>query len=222
MTRSRRAETAAGLGAIVALLALVVGLPVLLYLLGGSPLPGHLMGGSARPGHPSGLSSIGHDLLHRDSAGVVLGAVRDISWIAWAAFTLAVLIEIQAALRRRTPPRLFLGGLQDAAGRLVALAALTFTAAPVGTLLTTPQPVSAVATVPQADVTPLGQLAPPHPGRRAGRPRGAGGRAAAGPALAGVAAARQEAAARHPARRARTRSPPDQDLRGRAWASTSS
>src|SRR6185437_5362805 len=128
VTRSRRAETAAGLGALAALLALVVGLPVLLYLLGGSPLPGHL----------SGLGGIGRDLLHRDSAGVVLGAVRDISWIAWAAFTLAVLNEIQATLRRRTPPRLFLGGLQDAAGRLVALAALTFTTAPVGTLLATP------------------------------------------------------------------------------------
>ncbi len=189
MTRSRRAETAAGLGAIMALLALVVGLPVLLYLLGGSPLPGHLLGGSARPGHPSGLGSIGHDLLHRDSAGVVLGAVRDISWIAWAAFTLAVLNEVQAALRRRTPPRLFLGGLQDAAGRLVALAALTFTAAPVGTLLTTPQPVSAVTTVPQADVTPLGQLAPPHPG---------GERAAAGE----QAAARQQAPRCAPAGRA--------------------
>ena len=139
MTRSRRAATAAGLGAIAALLAVVVGLPVLLYLLGGSPLPAHLLGGSSHPGHPSGLSSVGHDLLHRDSAGVVLGAVRIISWLAWAAFTLAVLNELQAALRRRTPPRLFLGGLQDAAGRLVALAALRFTAAPVGTLLATPQ-----------------------------------------------------------------------------------
>ena len=152
MTRTRRAEATTGLGAIAALLALVVGLPVLLYLLGGSPLPGHL----------SSLTSIGHGLLHRDSASVVLAAVREVSWIAWAAFTLAVLTEIQAALRHRTPPRLLPGGLQDAAGRLVALAALTFTAAPVGTLLATPQPVSATAVVPAADVTPLGQLAPPY------------------------------------------------------------
>ena len=136
---------------------------------------------------------------------MVLGAVRDISWIAWAAFTLAVLNEIQAALRRRTPPRLFLGGLQDAAGRLVALAALTFTAAPVGTLLATPQPVSAVATVPQADVTPLGQLAPPH--RAGSRPR-------RGEAQRGRAAAREvrsaagvRSAAAGPAARGRARRP---------------
>jgi len=125
VTRSRRAATAAGLGAIAALLAVVVGLPVLLYLLGGSPLPAHLLGGSSHPGHPSGLSSVGHDLLHRDSAGVVLGAVRIISWLAWAAFTLAVLNELQAALRRQVllshwlaRRLLLLSGEMQFAGRL--------------------------------------------------------------------------------------------------------
>jgi DNA-binding SARP family transcriptional activator len=143
VTRGRGSQAAAGVVALLTLLALVAGLPVLLYRLGGSPLPGHL----------PGLTQVRHGLLHRESPGVFLAAVRDISWIAWAAFTLAVLAEAQAVLRRRTPPRLWLGGLQGAAARLVALAALTFTSTPVGTLLTTPQPVSAVTVAPQADVT---------------------------------------------------------------------
>jgi DNA-binding SARP family transcriptional activator len=142
VSRGRGRAAVTGLGALLILLALLAGLPVLLYRLGGSPLPGHL----------PGASQVGHALLHRDSASIVLAAVRDVSWIAWALFTLAVLAEVQAVLRRRTAPRLRLGGMQTAAGRLVALAALTFTAAPVGTLLATAQPVS---TVLQADVTAM-------------------------------------------------------------------
>ncbi|HEY5361977.1 MAG TPA: LysM peptidoglycan-binding domain-containing protein [Streptosporangiaceae bacterium] len=147
MTRRRGPAVASGLAALITLLAVVAGLPVLLYKLGGSPLPGHL----------PGLTQIGRDLLHRDSASVVLDAVRDVSWIAWAAFSLAVLAEVQAVLRRRTPPRLRLGGMQHAAGRLVALAALTFTSAPVGTLLAMPQPATAafVTSAPRPDPAAL-------------------------------------------------------------------
>jgi DNA-binding SARP family transcriptional activator len=139
MTRRRGPAVAVGLAALLTLLAVVGGLPVLLYWLGGSPIPGHV----------APLGQLGHALLHRESSNFVLAAVRDVSWIAWALFTLGVLAEVQAILRRRTPPRLWLGGLQSAAGRLVALAALTFTTAPIGTLLATPQPaVAAVAAVP--------------------------------------------------------------------------
>jgi DNA-binding SARP family transcriptional activator/uncharacterized membrane protein YgcG len=142
VSRGRGRSAAAGLGALLILLALIAGLPVLLYRLGGSPLPGHL----------PAAAQVGHALLHRDSASVVLSAVRDVTWIAWALFTLAVLAEVQAVLRRRTAPRLWLGGMQTAAARLVALAALTFSAAPAATLLATPQPVS---TVLEADVTAM-------------------------------------------------------------------
>ena len=142
MSRGRGRSAAAGLGALLVLLALIAGLPVLLYRLGGSPLPGHV----------PAAAQVGHALLHRDSASVVLAAVRDVTWVAWALFTLAVLAEVQAVLRRRTAPRLWLGGMQTAAARLVALASLTFSAAPVATLLATPQPVS---TVLQADVTAM-------------------------------------------------------------------
>ena len=92
MSRGRGRPAAAGLAALVTLLALVAGLPVLLYRLGGSPLPGHL----------PALRQVGRALLHRDSASVVLAAVRDVTWLAWALFTLAVLAEVQAVLRRRT------------------------------------------------------------------------------------------------------------------------
>ncbi len=79
----------------------------------------------------------------------MLAAVRDVSWIAWALFTLAVLAEVQAVLRRRTPPGCGWAACRRPAGRLVALAALTFTTAPVGTLLAMPQPVSAAVAMPR-------------------------------------------------------------------------
>ncbi len=155
MTGRRGPQAAAGIAALLTLVALVGGLPVLLYRLGGSPLPGHL----------PGLAQVRHGLLHQESPDMFLAVVRDVSWLAWAAFTLAVLTEVQAVARRRTAPRLWLGGLQGAAGRLVALAALTFTAAPAGTLLATPQPVSAVTVVPQADVTAIPQAGIPQAAR---------------------------------------------------------
>lgn len=106
--------------ALLTLIVLVVGLPIALYRLGGDPLPRHVP--SWR--HVSTL------LLHRDNGAVFLGAVRDLSWIAWAAFTAAVAVEAQAALRGRAAPRLRLGGLQNAASWLVAAAALAFSSRP--------------------------------------------------------------------------------------------
>ena len=53
MTGRRGPQAAAGIAALVTLVALVGGLPVLLYRLGGSPLPGHL----------PGLAQVGHGLL---------------------------------------------------------------------------------------------------------------------------------------------------------------
>ncbi len=115
----RRAGTALrGGAAMLTLAAATVGLPVLLYRLGGSPVPGHL---------PS-LHHMVSALTRRDNGGLFLGAVRDTSWLAWAAFTIAVLAEIQALLRGRPAPRLYLAGLQGPAGRLVAAASVAFTA----------------------------------------------------------------------------------------------
>ena len=127
-----------GIVALITLIVLVAGLPLLLYRLGGSPIPRRVLG----------WHQIEHLLLRRDNGSVFLGAVRDVSWIAWAAFTFAVLTEVQAALRGRNAPRLRLGGLQAMAGRLVALTMLTFTG-PATALLAMPQavPVAAAATL---------------------------------------------------------------------------
>jgi DNA-binding SARP family transcriptional activator len=110
--------------ALVTLVAAVVGLPVVLYKLGGDPLPQHVPAWS----HVTTL------LLHRDNGTVFLGAVRDISWIAWAAFTVAVVTEAQAALRGRRAPRLRLGGLQNSASWLIALIMLAFGSQPAAVL----------------------------------------------------------------------------------------
>jgi DNA-binding SARP family transcriptional activator len=121
--------------ALLTLIILVVGLPIALYRLGGDPLPRHVPSWH----HVTGL------LLHRDNGSVFLGAVRDLSWIAWAAFTAAVTVEAQAALRGRRAPRLRLGGLQNAASWLVTVAALAFSSQPAAVLASTaPAAVTAV------------------------------------------------------------------------------
>jgi DNA-binding SARP family transcriptional activator len=125
------------LAALITLVVLVAGLPVALYLLGGDPFPHHLPGWHA----------VGSGLLQRDTGAVFLGLVRDIAWLAWAAFTAAVLAESYALLRGRAAPRLRLLGLQNAAGWLVAFAAMSF-GGPSAALLTAAPVAAAVA--PQA------------------------------------------------------------------------
>src|SRR5260221_7070085 len=125
--------------ALLTLIILVVGLPIALYRLGGDPLPRHMPSWH----HVSTL------LLRRDDGTVFLGAVRDLSWIALAAFTPAPALEAQAALRGRRAPRLRLGGLQNAASWLVAAAALAFTTQPAAVLASTPPAaVTAVSAAP--------------------------------------------------------------------------
>ena len=116
MTGRRAAAAVRGLAAMITLLLLVIGLPVVLYRFGGSPLPRRL---------PS-LHQASAALLDRDNGGLFLAAVRDVSWLAWALFSLAAATEAVAAIFGRRAPRLRLGGLQNLAGQLVALAALTF------------------------------------------------------------------------------------------------
>src|SRR5215469_13764058 len=133
-----------GVTALLTLIILVAGLPIALYRLGGDPLPRHIPAWH----HISTL------LLHRDNGTVFLGAVRDLSWIAWAAFTAAVAVEAQAALRGRRAPRLRLLGVQNAASWLVAVSALAFSSQPAAVLAST-QP-AAVAVSPS-------HLSPPRP-----------------------------------------------------------
>jgi DNA-binding SARP family transcriptional activator len=133
LTAGRRGPgtAVAGAAALVTLIAVVAGLPLALYWLGGDPLPPHI----------PAWHEVTTLLLHRDdTSAVFLGAVRDVSWVAWAAFTVAVATEAQAALRGRSAPRLRLAGLQNAAGWLVALAIIAFAG----------QPAAALASVPSA------------------------------------------------------------------------
>ncbi len=150
--RGRLGTALRGGTALLTLIVLVVGLPIALYGLGGDPLPRHIPAWH----HVSAL------LLHRDNGAVFLGAVRDLSWIAWAAFTAAVAVEAQAALRGRSAPRLRLGGLQNAASWLVAVAALAFSS----------QPAAALASTPPAAVTAVTAVSSVRPGPPAAHPPG--------------------------------------------------
>jgi len=146
--RHRVATVLRGMAALITLLVLVVGLPMLLYRLGGSPIPRHIQG----------WHQIRHTLLSRDNGAIFLGAVRDVSWIAWAAFTAAVLAEAQAALRGRNAPRLGLGGLQATAGRLVAMTMLAFSGP--AALLSVPQAVTVAAVATQPAAAAVAPLSP--------------------------------------------------------------
>jgi DNA-binding SARP family transcriptional activator len=137
-------STLAGLAALATLIALVIGLPLALYWLGGDPLPRQI----------PAWHTIVTVLLHRDESGAIfLAAVRDVSWVAWAGFTVAVVAEAQAALRGRRAPRLRLAGLQNGASWLVALTIIAFAGQPAAAF-------AAVPAVPAASTTaPAGQSA---------------------------------------------------------------
>src|SRR5450755_2113725 len=194
MRRRRAASAARGLAALVTLLLLVAGLPVVLYRFGGSPVPHRL---------PS-LHQVTAALLRRDSGALFFGAVRDVSWAAWALFSLAVIAESLAAIGGRQAPRLRLGALQNMAGQLVALVALTF-GSPATAMLAAAPAVPVVmapafpAQSPNAGILAAVQLAPAS-GPEAGPAAPEAGAAApkAGPAAseagAGLAAGEQAAA----------------------------
>ena len=116
MIRGRFRNFCRGLLALITLAAITVGLPIALYKMGGSPIPAKM---------PT-WHLVTTTLLHKDNGSLFIGAVRDVSWLAWLAFAIAVIAEAQAAIRGRQAPRLHLSVLQGMAGRLVAVAALTF------------------------------------------------------------------------------------------------
>jgi DNA-binding SARP family transcriptional activator/LysM repeat protein len=108
-----------GLAAIAVIVAIIGGVPLLLLRLAGSPIPAHL----------PGWHHLGALLSQRDDTGsVFLTLVRDLTWLAWLIFTVALVVELQAVARGRLAPRLHLGGIQGAAAKLAAIAALSFSA----------------------------------------------------------------------------------------------
>lgn len=155
MKRRKASAAVSRLAALVTLLALLAGLPLLLYRLGGSPIPGRL----------PGWQQIGHSLTSRDNGTLFLAAIKDISWLAWAAFVFAVAAEIVAAARGRAAPRLRLGGMQTAAARLVALTMLGVSAPAALIALTQPVLAAQTTTMHQAATLPATTPHPPtvHP-----------------------------------------------------------
>ena len=157
MTARRAARLGRAAACAVVLAALTAGLPAALYKFGGNPLPHHL---------PS-WHQVTAALARRDDGTLFIAAVRDLSWAAWAAFTLSALTEAGARARGRPAPRLpALGPLQ---GLAAALISATMAAAPVTPALP--------AVTPALLTSRIAVTAPPFPGPAAA------GRAAATPGI---------------------------------------
>lgn len=137
------ADVARGLGAVLALVTFVVGVPAALVALAPIYLPeqirswGQLWGRIVAP----------------DDGTLLLAVLAAVAWIAWAAFTTSVLVELVAAARRlRAPAVPLLGGFQRTAARLLAAAGLLL--ATTGTLTVTAAPAAASALVAPLNHTP--------------------------------------------------------------------
>jgi DNA-binding SARP family transcriptional activator len=103
--------------AFLVLIFLTVVLPGLLYAAAGPPLPAQLRD----PHRIAGL------LARPDDGALFLDVIRGLSWLAWAAFVLAVMIEIlYQAAGRQTPKVLGFTLVQHLAGGLVASALAGF------------------------------------------------------------------------------------------------
>ncbi|MGW9452461.1 LysM peptidoglycan-binding domain-containing protein [Streptomyces sp. NPDC055632] len=129
----------------VVLTALLAGLPWLLYA-------------TTTAVWSPGTEALAHLFTRQDTGAAFMLALCAIGWIAWASFTLSVLLEIPAQLRGRRAPSL--PGLrlsQRAAGTLVSgilVAIASSTLASATPALATPASVSAEAARPATAVTP--------------------------------------------------------------------
>jgi nucleoid-associated protein YgaU len=150
-TRSRLA----GLGASLLILALVIGTPALLLAIGVTPW-------REDPGELSTL------LTSPDDGTLALLLIGVVAWVAWAVVAVSLIVEIAAAIRGVSAPRLpALGMPQHLAGRLVTVAALLFAVAPTLTPTFTPMfnPMAAhAAAAPEAPaLEPVPEAAPTPP-----------------------------------------------------------
>jgi LysM repeat protein len=126
-----------GLAATLALVAFVVGVPLLLLAINAVPSPSNF-----------GWST----LTAPDDGTVALAVIGVVAWIAWAVFTVSVVLAVAARVRGRRTLRVpGLAMPQHAAGQLVSVAALLFLSLPA---------VAAVATAPRAEAVPV-QAPPP-------------------------------------------------------------
>ncbi|WP_331736139.1 LysM peptidoglycan-binding domain-containing protein (plasmid) [Streptomyces xanthophaeus] len=148
--RSTAATIIRALLALLALVAILVGVPAVLFGIG------------VLPDHVPGIDEITTALTSPDSGQLFLGAVTLIGWYGWITFVISVVLETGAALRHVRAPRIrMLGGSQQLAGALVGGILLLL---PAGTAMATPA-TAAPATVATAAVsadaqTPANTAAP--------------------------------------------------------------
>ena len=117
--RSRLVDRLRGLLALLVVLSLLLGIPLALYALRGNPLPNT----------GTDLTGLAERLTAPDTDGSLFrGAVTWIGWIAWASFTVTVVVEVLAQVRGLPTPHLHaLGPQQRVAAALIAATALLFT-----------------------------------------------------------------------------------------------
>ncbi|MEU6407396.1 hypothetical protein [Microbispora sp. NPDC046933] len=146
-TRRTAGDFLAGLGALVALVGLVGGVPYALLRLAGPPVSGDLLNADLFTSH------VGPE--------TIIAILILLVWLAWLQLFLCVVVEVYAGLRRvGMPARVPLsGGTQALANRLVSAVLLLFTATAVAVpiaragapALIRPQVAALSAPVPQAE-----------------------------------------------------------------------
>lgn len=138
MTTARRGPRArlTGLLATLSLLALIGGIPVALLGVAGGPIP------STAPS----WGDVTQALTQPDDGTLFLTVLLVVGWLAWATFTLGVLVEVISTVRGVPAPKLpALRMQQRTAAALVGAAALLFTAGPI-TALAASGPAAATTT----------------------------------------------------------------------------
>ncbi|NLD78037.1 MAG: LysM peptidoglycan-binding domain-containing protein [Acidimicrobiales bacterium] len=120
MTQPTLRQRLRGLAATLVILLLVAGVPVLLIAIGAAPWQADLTNLPARLTAP-------------DDGALAMIVIAVVAWIAWAVVAVSLVLEVIAQVRGLPAPSFpGLGGPQRAVGRLVAVAALLFIAAPTG------------------------------------------------------------------------------------------
>lgn len=138
-----------GIFALLFLGGVIGGAPVLLLKVAGNPLPDKV---------PT-LEEVMLLLSSPDDGSLFLKAMALLGWLAWATFTLGVLIELPARLRGRKARRVKgLGAQQKVAGALIGAIVAVFVGASMAHASTTPgrAPVAAVAAGPSGSAFAVG------------------------------------------------------------------
>jgi DNA-binding SARP family transcriptional activator len=141
-------RTIAAAASWLALAALIAGIPAALYAVSGSPVPRTL---------PSGHQVL-TVLTSRDNGTLLLAAIRAVTWIAWACFTLSALVEVVSRVQGRPAPRLpVIAPVQGLAAALIGAAILSSIPFPHGPR-PLPQPARPAQVTAAAPPRPAGPL----------------------------------------------------------------